>query len=112
MFLANNNSSLFPVTANQYKIRLVSTSGQGTTWGRLEMTFVGKDGSNETFLLTNEADEIKDEGWIQGLVVAHPVIRNVSTAVMTYTKYKGWIYSGKDQWGIDKIELTNSDGDV
>lgn len=63
-------------------------------------------------MLTNEADEIRDEGWIQGLVVAHPVIRNVTHAVLTYTRYKGWIYSGKETWGIDKIEVTDSKGEV
>jgi len=51
--------------ANQYKIRIISSSGQGSTWGKLEIQFVGKDGTNETFMLTNESDEIKDVGLIQ-----------------------------------------------
>lgn len=44
--------------------------------------------------------------------MAHPILSNVTNVILSYTKYKGWIYSGKDSWAIDKIELTNSDGDV
>ncbi|CAG2177684.1 unnamed protein product, partial [Oppiella nova] len=91
MYLVTRESE--PFCANQYKIRVISSSGQGSTWGKLEILFVARDGKNETFVLTNEADEIKDTGFIQGLVVAHPIIRNVTNVVLTYTKYKGWIYS-------------------
>jgi hypothetical protein len=55
----------FLLKANQYKIRVMSTSNQGSTWGKLELQFIGRDGANETFTLTNEADEIKDTGFIQ-----------------------------------------------
>jgi hypothetical protein len=44
--------------------------------------------------------------------VAHPIIRNVTNVILTYTKYKGWIYSGKESWNIDKIELIDSDGQM
>lgn len=98
-------------TANQYKIQIVSSSGQSSTWGKLEVIFLTKD-RNETFQLTSESDEIKDESLIQGLVVAHPLVRNITSAIVKYTKYRGWIYSGKDFWGIDKILLTNSDGEM
>ncbi len=43
----------------------MSTSNQGSTWGKLELQFIARDGANETFMLTNEADEIKDTGFIQ-----------------------------------------------
>ncbi len=43
----------------------MSTSNQGSTWGKLELQFITRDGANETFILTNEADEIKDTGFIQ-----------------------------------------------
>jgi Lhr-like helicase len=55
----------FSLKANQYKIRVMSTSNQGSTWGKLELQFITRDGANETFILTNEADEIKDTGFIQ-----------------------------------------------
>lgn len=77
----------------------------------MEVIFLTKD-RNETFQLTSESDEIKDESLIQGLVVAHPLVRNITSAIVKYTKYRGWIYSGKDFWGIDKIALTNSDGEM
>jgi hypothetical protein len=44
--------------------------------------------------------------------VAHPIIRNVTNVILTYTKYKGWIYSGKETWNIDKIQLIDSDGQM
>ncbi|CAG2176206.1 unnamed protein product, partial [Oppiella nova] len=59
------NMYLVTRETNQYKIRVISSSGQGSTWGKLEILFVARDGKNETFVLTNEADEIKDTGFIQ-----------------------------------------------
>ncbi len=44
--------------------------------------------------------------------MAHPIIRNVTNVILTYTKYKGWIYSGKETWNIDKIQLIDSDGQM
>ena len=87
----------------------MSSHTQYSTWGKLEDTFVSKEG-NETFQLTSESDEIKDKAIIQALVVAHPIIRNITHVSLRYTKYRGWIYSGKDIWAIDKILLQNSDG--
>ncbi|XP_015786678.1 pancreatic triacylglycerol lipase [Tetranychus urticae] len=109
MYLVTRDSE--PFCANQYKIQIDSSSGQSSTWGKLEVIFLTKD-RNETFQLTSESDEIKDESLIQGLVVAHPLVRNITSAIVKYTKYRGWIYSGKDFWGIDKIVLTNSDGEM
>lgn len=100
------------IAANQFKIRVVSSATQGSTWGRLEIQFLTGDGLNETFVLSEESDEIKDTGYIQGLVVAHPDIRNVTHVQLTYSKYKGWIYSGKSTWMVKKIEIVDSDGHV
>ena len=38
--------------ANQFRILISSTRGQGTTWGKLEVSFLGEDNGNETFVLT------------------------------------------------------------
>lgn len=103
--------ALISEAANQYKVQVVGTEGQGPTWGRIELVFMSKD-ANETFTLTSDSDEIKDQGYIQGLVVAHPAVRNVTHAIVKYTKYRGWIYSGKDTWSFDKISLTDSNGET
>ncbi len=34
------------LSANQFKIRVISSTGQGSTWGRLEIMFVTKDGKD------------------------------------------------------------------
>ena len=97
--------------AKQYKIRILSSNTQHSTWGKLEISFISKD-ANETFPLTSESDEIKDKAILQGLVVAHPIVRNITHVLLRYTKYRGWIYSGKDFWAVDKIILQNSDGEM
>ncbi|XP_055945860.1 pancreatic triacylglycerol lipase-like isoform X1 [Argiope bruennichi] len=101
-----------PFCANQYRISIASTRGQGTTWGKLEISFIGEDNSNETFVLTNESQEINDKQDIQGLIVADPSVRNVTAVIVKYTKYRGWIYTGLDRWDIDKIQIHNSNGHV
>ncbi|KAF8777794.1 Inactive pancreatic lipase-related protein 1 like protein [Argiope bruennichi] len=95
-----------------YRISIASTRGQGTTWGKLEISFIGEDNSNETFVLTNESQEINDKQDIQGLIVADPSVRNVTAVIVKYTKYRGWIYTGLDRWDIDKIQIHNSNGHV
>jgi len=96
--------------ANQYKIQVINSQGQSSTWGKLEITFLSKD-KNETFQLTSESDEIQDKNLIQGLMVAHPLVRNITNTIIKYTKYRGWIYSGREFWAIDKIALTDSEGE-
>ncbi|RWS29716.1 Pancreatic lipase-related protein 1-like protein [Leptotrombidium deliense] len=99
-----------PFCANPYKIAIENRVAQGSTWGKIEIDFHSKD-ANETFQLTSESDEIKEASLIQGLVVAHPKLRNITHVIMRYSKYRGWIYSGKDYWTIQKIALTNGDGE-
>lgn len=98
------------ISANQYKVSIVNTRGQGKTWGKFEITFISEDSSNETFVLSNESQEITDTQLIQGLIVAHPKIRNLTQLVMKYTKYRGWIYNGLDKWMFDKILIYDSFG--
>jgi len=69
-------------------------------------------GVNETFALSADSDEIADSDRLQGLLVAHPRVRNVTRVSLRYGKYKGWIYSGKETWSVDKIELTTCTGQI
>ena len=71
---------------------------------------IHENGRNETFVLKKKDDEIKEGDRIQSLVVAHPKMTNITEVIMTYTKYSGWIYSGKDEWYIDRIEVLDSRG--
>ena len=103
-------SIFFSNKANQYKIQVKNSKGQSSTWGKIEITFLSKD-KNETFQLTSESDEIQDNNLIQGLVVAHPLVRNITNTIIKYTKYRGWIYSGREYWAIDKIALTENGGE-
>lgn len=44
--------------------------------------------------------------------MAHPELINITHLVITYTRYKGWIYNGKNEWNIDRIELVDGSGQV
>lgn len=53
---------------NQYQIRIESSrenQGQAVTWGRMEIQMFTANGMNETFVLTQEGDELKEGGSIQ-----------------------------------------------
>ena len=110
-----------PFCAAQYKIRVEPTSGQGTTWGTLELSI-----RNESFALND--DELHDGDAIQGLVVASApplltlapptqvTVTSVSNSPLSaliadsldesvalrYVKYNGWIFSGKKEWSINQ----------
>ncbi|XP_023230832.1 pancreatic triacylglycerol lipase-like [Centruroides sculpturatus] len=99
-----------PFCANQYKVSMMNSQGQGKTWGKFEITLISKDSSNETFVLSHESQEITDTQVIQGLIVAHPKIRNLTQFTIKYTKYRGWIYNGLDEWMLDKILIHDSYG--
>lgn len=49
---------------------------------------------------------------MQTLIVAHPSLSQFVQVLLRYTKYKGWIYSGDESWPIDKVFITDSDGQV
>ncbi|XP_076345892.1 pancreatic triacylglycerol lipase-like [Tachypleus tridentatus] len=101
-----------PFCGNQYKVMVNSTEGQGKTWGVLEITLVGEKGVNERFSLTKDSHEIQDSESIRGIVVTHPLLTNISRISLLYTKYKGWIYSGLDEWKVDKVSITDSFGNI
>lgn len=60
-------------SVNQYQIRIESShelqgpsQSASTTWGRVEIQLLNEmNGKNETFVLTQEADELKEGGIIQ-----------------------------------------------
>lgn len=99
-----------PFCANQLKVSMVSTKGQDKTWGKLEVTFYSQDGINETILISQESQEFEDSTMIQGIGVSSPDFKNITSVTIRYNKYKGWIYSGKDEWALDKIKIENSHG--
>lgn len=39
-------------------------------------------------------------------------LSNVTGAIVTYTKYKGWIYNGRNEWNLDRLEIMDSQGHV
>ena len=93
---------------NQFKVQIQFTGEQGVTWGQIELQLINADGMNETFTLTQEVDQLKESERIQSLIVAHPKLTNVSEVTLTYTKYRGWIYYGLNEWHIDRIKLLDS----
>ena len=46
---------------------------------------------------------------LEKLIVVHPAIIPVEAQIL-YVAYDGWIYSGRYQWSIDKLILTDSYG--
>ena len=52
--------------ANQFKIRIESSrDGQSVTWGKMDIQLINANGLNETFVLTQESDELKEGEKIQ-----------------------------------------------
>jgi len=111
--------------ANQFIIKIIGTKGFKTHWGKVEVTLVTLDGRNESFLLSSMSSqqtnghELNGSGQrelsqhsMQSLIVAHPTLVNFTQILLRYTKYKGWIYSGDESWSIDKVLITDSDGQV
>ncbi|KAI1290044.1 Pancreatic triacylglycerol lipase [Halotydeus destructor] len=98
-----------PFCASQYKVRVESADGQGQTWGTLELSI-----RNETFALND--DQLKDNDAIQGLIVGTAatdetnLVHNLNLIGLKYVKYNGWIFSGKNEWSVQKIVLTNQNG--
>lgn len=121
MYLTTHEDA--PFCANQFIIKIVGTKGYKTHWGKVEVTLVTLDGKNESFWLSSinqqsNAHELganqKDASQhsMQSLIVAHPTLVNFTQVHLRYTKYKGWIYSGDESWSIDKVFITDSDGQV
>lgn len=99
---------IFFLLVNQFRIQINFSREQDVTWGQIELQLINKEGYNETFILTQETDQLKEGKQIQSLIVAHPKLTNITEVILTYNKYKGWLHIGKNQWNIDRIELLDS----
>ncbi|KAM7286773.1 pancreatic triacylglycerol lipase-like [Ixodes scapularis] len=99
-----------PFCANQYKIIVNSSAGLDPTWGKLELVLYAESGANESFSITSDAQELRGGQASKALVAAHPAVVNITRAVIKYTKYRGWIYEGKDAWFLDKVSVLDSFG--
>lgn len=89
----------------------------------MEVTLITIDGKNESFWLSSMSQQSSNHDLggsqkelsqhsMQSLIVAHPTLVNFTQILLRYTKYKGWIYSGDESWSIDKVFITDSDGQV
>jgi len=102
-----------PFCANQYKINLMFTGSRLPlyTYGALQMKLINQNGINETFTLTSTHDELLTSGAkIEKLIVAHPALDDPIEIQILYIAYEGWIYSGRYQWSIDKLTITDGFG--
>jgi hypothetical protein len=75
------------------------------------MKLINQNGINETFTLTSTHDELLTSGAkIEKLIVAHPALDDPIEIQILYIAYEGWIYSGRYQWSIDKLTITDGFG--
>ncbi|XP_054922869.2 pancreatic triacylglycerol lipase-like [Dermacentor andersoni] len=99
-----------PFCASQYKLVVNSSAGQEPSWGKIELELFAESGANETFSVTTDSQELRGGQGEKVLVAAHPAVVNITRIVIKYTKYRGWIYGGKDSWFIDKVAILDSFG--
>lgn len=102
-----------PFCANQFKINLMFTGSRLPlyTYGALQIKLINHDGINETFTLTSTHDELLTSGAkIEKLIVAHPALDDPIEIQILYIAYEGWIYSGRYQWSVDKLTITDGFG--
>lgn len=107
-------------------IKIIGTKGYRSHWGKVEVTLLTLDGKNETFLLSSMSSQPISQSFegaisgskemlqhsMQSLIVAHPNLSNLTRVLLRYNRYKGWIYSGDENWPIDKVFITDSEGQV
>ncbi|KAK7071812.1 hypothetical protein SK128_001891 [Halocaridina rubra] len=104
-----------PFCANQYKVIVKHSGGPPaepvSTYGRIDVTFIAKDGLNETLQLTQSDDMAMEAGSeTVRIMVPHPAITEIVSVQLRYLAYQGWIFSGFARWAIDKISLMDSFG--
>ena len=102
-----------PFCGNQFKINVMFTSTRIPihTYGRLQILLVDKNGLNETHPITADVDDLLTSGaQLEKLLIVHPAIIPVEAHIL-YVAYEGWIYSGRFQWSLDKLVLTDSYGE-
>ncbi|XP_065350620.1 uncharacterized protein LOC135946339 [Cloeon dipterum] len=102
-----------PFCAHQFFLRVENTPSPAeplATHGRFEVILASKE-LNESFVLTDKDDEVMETGdSLYRLVVAHPLMEELTSAQLVYTAYSGWISSGMSSWTVDKISVTDAFG--
>ncbi|XP_063226535.1 pancreatic triacylglycerol lipase-like isoform X2 [Bacillus rossius redtenbacheri] len=102
-----------PFCAHQYHLRLEHAPSEVpvVSYGRLQITLIGSNDINETFVLTAKDDEeLKSGGSIMRMLVPHPILQEPTSLAILYTAYSGWISSGLPAWVVNKLSLTDSFG--
>ncbi|XP_018015225.1 uncharacterized protein LOC108672111 [Hyalella azteca] len=116
LYLVTRDSE--PFCANQYKVSLKHSGGPPllsavSTYGRIDVTFIGADGINETIPLTRMPDEeLKAGSSTVRILVPHPAITGITSVQLLYTAYDGWLSSGSKRWAIDKVSIMDSFGNI
>ncbi|XP_012221736.2 uncharacterized protein [Linepithema humile] len=101
-----------PFCAHQYQIKVYNSRSERSvkSYGKLQVTLVGKGSYNDTFAMTRKDEELLVGAILQKIVVPHPAITNLEAIEIKYTAYSGWISSGLVFWTIDKVAILDSSG--
>ncbi|XP_011631174.1 uncharacterized protein LOC105423202 isoform X2 [Pogonomyrmex barbatus] len=101
-----------PFCAHQYQIKVYNSRSERSarSYGKLQVTLVGKDSYNDTFAMTRKDEELLVGAILQKIVVPHPAVINLEAIEIKYTAYSGWISSGLVSWTIDKVAIVDSFG--
>ncbi|XP_072757974.1 uncharacterized protein [Anoplolepis gracilipes] len=101
-----------PFCAHQYQIKVYNSRNERSvkSYGKLQVTLIGKDSYNDTFAMTRKDEELLVGSILQKIVVPHPAVTNLEAIEIKYTAYSGWISSGLVSWTIDKVAIIDSFG--
>ncbi|XP_011348633.1 uncharacterized protein LOC105285827 isoform X2 [Ooceraea biroi] len=101
-----------PFCAHQYQIKVYNSRSERSarSYGKLEVTLVGKGSYNDTFAMTRKDEELLVGSILQKIVVPHPAVIGLEAIEIKYTAYSGWISSGLVSWTIDKVAIIDSFG--
>ncbi|XP_011174955.1 uncharacterized protein LOC105207204 isoform X2 [Solenopsis invicta] len=103
-----------PFCAHQYQIKVYNSRSERSarSYGKLQVTLVGKGSYNDTFAMTRKDEELLVGAILQKIVVPHPAVTNLEAIEIKYTAYSGWISSGLVSWTIDKVAIIDSFGKI
>lgn len=103
-----------PFCAHQYQIKVYNSRNERSvkSYGKLQVTLIGKDSYNDTFAMTRKDEELLVGAILQKIIVSHPAVTNLEAIEIKYTAYSGWISSGLVSWTIDKVAIINSFGNT
>ncbi|KAL0099020.1 hypothetical protein PUN28_020221 [Cardiocondyla obscurior] len=99
-----------PFCAHQYQIKVYNSRSERSakSYGKLQVTLVGKGSYNDTFAMTRKDEELLVGAILQKIVVPHPAVTHLEAIEIKYTAYSGWISSGLVSWTIDKVAIIDS----